>query len=62
MARYFTRPKAWVEDEDAWGAESPVGVPLAWENKAIDTGLLDAQGDYIMRAANPVGFGKDEEW
>lgn len=64
MPRYFTlrKTRAWVEDEDAWGAESPVGVPTVCEHEATDTGLLDANGDWIMRAPNPVGFGKDDEW
>lgn len=64
MPRYFTvrKSRAWVEDEDAWGEGSPVGVPMAWEHEATDTGLLDAEGDCIMRAPNPVGFGKDDEW
>lgn len=65
MPRYFTikqKANLWVEDEAAWDCGSPVGVPSVCEHEATDTGLLDENGDWIMRAPNPVGFGKDEEW
>jgi len=64
MARYFTKracpPRA---DDDGY---YPVGnswhVPTVSDHEATDTGLLDANGDPIMRAPNPIGFGRDEEW
>lgn len=61
MARYFTR-KAWVEDEEAWDAPVNDHVPTVCDHEPIDTGLIDKDGNAIMRAPNPVGFGKDDEW
>lgn len=37
-------------------------LPTVSDHNATDTGLLDANGYTIMRAPNPIGFGKDEEW
>ena len=65
MSRYFTqrKPKAlWVEDEEAWGEESPYNLPTVCDHDAIETGLLDADGNLIMRAPYPIGFGRDDEW
>ncbi len=63
MPRYYTqRRKAWVEDEDAWDAPICDHVPTVSDHEPIDTGLLDMNGDAIMRAPNPIGFGKDEDW
>ena len=62
MARYYTRPKAWVEDEDAWDAHVSDHIPTVSDHEPTDTGLLDANGEAIWRAPNPVGFGKDDEW
>lgn len=45
--RYFTRPRPQVTRSD---------------DEATDTGLLDVNGDPIMRAPNPIGFGRDDEW
>lgn len=68
MSRYFLRraPRA---SEGAW-------VPLDWtradilqartpevcDHEATPTGLLDMNGDCIMRAPRPIGFGRDDEW
>lgn len=65
MARYFirTRSRGWVGDDlydDERGALRPDIV--VDEHVATDTGLIDADGNVIMRAPNPVGFGRDEEW
>jgi hypothetical protein len=63
MARYFTRPRAlWVADEDTWTVDVAGHVPCVADHEPIDTGLLGASGDPIMRAPNPMGFGKDEDW
>ena len=59
MSRYFTRPKAaarsfWVEDEcDNYSNRDNIEVP---DHVATFTGLLDANGDDIWRAPNPIGF------
>lgn len=59
MSRYFTRrsPKAhlWVEDEYCAPERSAPSLSVS-EHEAADTGLLDANGDSIMRAPNPMGF------
>jgi hypothetical protein len=60
MPRYFIVPRArgYAEDhlyDDPIRAE----LPFVPEHVATDTGLLDKNGDAIMRAANPIGFGAD---
>jgi hypothetical protein len=66
MPRYFTRPRAtralWVEDEHFSPDPGVLNMPTVSDHEATDTGLLDANGDCIMRAPNPIGFGKDEDW
>lgn len=46
-----------VHSDDNW---EPVGnawhIPAASDHEAADTGLLDADGNSIMRAPNPMGF------
>lgn len=32
------------------------------DHEAVDTGLIWATGEPIMRMPNPIGFGRDEEW
>ena len=62
MARYYTRAvKAfWVEDDFYEVSDSP--SLTVDDHEPVDTGLLDADGNTIWRAPNPIGFGKDEEW
>ena len=61
MPRYFTARKAlWVGDETY--VSPGCHVPSVPDHEATDTGLLDVDGDSIMRAPRPIGFGKDEEW
>ena len=63
MGRYFVARRAlWVEDEEAWDAHVSDSVPTVRDHEATDTGLVDINGDAIMRAPNPIGFGKDDEW
>lgn len=64
MPRYFSqrRKAIWVEDEDAWDAPVCEHIPTVSDHEPVDTGLLDADGNTIWRAPNPIGFGKDEEW
>lgn len=65
MSRYFVqrRKSAVRASDDDW---APVGngwhIPAVADHVATDTGLLDANGDPIMRAPNPMGFGRDGEW
>ena len=68
MARYFSKPRAWVGTDfgqayDDTDYSRPM-VPDLYvpEHEATDTGLLDARGDSIWRAPRPVGFGRDDEW
>lgn len=58
MSRYFVqrKPRA-VRSYDDW---EPIGnawhIPAVPDHEAADTGLIDANGDPIMRAPNPMGF------
>ena len=66
MPRYFSGgfvpespdPEHWVFNEHR-PMVPELSVP---SHVATDTGLLDSKGQPIMRAPNPVGFGKDGEW
>lgn len=64
MSRYFSRKRAtqWVADD--LGPEDTGMLPTlsVSDHEAADTGLLDADGVPIMRAPNPMGFGRDGEW
>jgi len=65
MSRYFSRPRAWrpyIED-GTFDSDAPMVPSLSVsEHEVADTGLLDVRGDPIMRAPNPMGFGRDGEW
>ncbi len=62
MSRYFTRPRG-IKPRATWDDDVPLLPPIsAPEHEAVDTGLLDANGDPIMRAPRPIGFGRDDEW
>lgn len=61
MARYFSKPRA-EADCDHWTLDRLEPVPTVSDHEATDTGLLDLNGEAIMRAPNPIGFGRDEEW
>lgn len=63
MSRYFSkRPRAegWCGDDIYEGDHCP--ELTVDEHVAVDTGLLDADGNSIWRAPNPLGFGRDSEW
>lgn len=62
MTRYFTRPKAafYVEDEFHRPRSNAPALPSVPDHEAADTGLLDANGDAILRAPNPMGFVWDD--
>lgn len=60
MARYCKskRVRSWDIDEDE-PFRPALDVP---EHEPVETGLLWEDGEPIMRAPNPIGFGRDEEW
>jgi hypothetical protein len=60
MSRYFAKPKAWVAD-DVWDDPFLPDIRVS-DHEATDTGLLDAEGNTIWRAPNPIGFGRNDEW
>ncbi len=59
--RYVRRPRVYIEDEtyDDASLLPDIHVPEAAD---IDTGLVWSDGTPIIRTANPVGFGRDDEW
>lgn len=73
MSRYFTRVR--VEDSNGWAIhpgnpymttapqadERPEYVDVP-DHTAIPTGILTVDGEMIMRAPRPIGFGRDGEW
>jgi len=32
------------------------------DHEAVETGLLWADGEPVMRLPNPIGFGRDSDW
>ena len=58
MPRYVKQPQSSWYDEDA-PLLPEISIP---EHKAVDTGLVWADGKPIMRSPNPIGFGRDKEW
>lgn len=65
MGRYFSKaPKAYRPHicEDTWYVDPVLPSLSADDHDPVFTGLLDARGEQIWRAPNPMGFGKDEEW
>lgn len=67
MPRYFTRPTckpALQVRADVYDADTPPFVTnlTVCDHEATDTGLIDLNGDPIMRAPRPMGFGRDDEW
>lgn len=62
MARYFAKPARVKSEADYW-PEPPLMTSIdVCDHEAVDTGLLDADGNAIWRAPNPIGFGRDSEW
>lgn len=64
MPRYFTRraAKASTRSDGWWNDEGLVLNNLSVsDHEAADTGLIDVNGEAIMRAPNPMGF-VWEEW
>ena len=61
MPRYFIRARRTSDDDEYW-SEPQAHVTTVCDHEAIDTGLVDPNGNTILRAPNPMGFGKDDEW
>jgi hypothetical protein len=64
MARYVARKVGRIRPiRSYWIDDSPLLPSLcADEAKTVQTGLLDARGNELIRLPNPCGFGRDEEW
>lgn len=66
MARYFTRaaivPEPMVWENTRIDTDGMKPSLCAADFEPTDTGLIDVRGDPIMRAPNPIGFGKDGDW
>lgn len=63
MARYFSAPRASrSRADDDWYFDPLIPDLSVPDHGPVDTGLLDAHGDTIWRAPNPMGFGRNEEW
>lgn len=62
MPRYFIRTRRASDDDDCWPEPAMNHVPTVCDHEAVDTGLIDSDGNMIMRAPNPMGFGRDDEW
>lgn len=60
--RYLSKPRNWIEDEVAFDDSPMIPALSVDDHEAVDTGLLWADGSSIMRAPNPMGFGRDDEW
>lgn len=69
MPRYFTQfggraggGKTATRADDDWYSRPLLADLYVPEHQARETGLVDARGRDILRAPNPMGFGKDDEW
>ena len=60
VSRYFVGRKVRASFLD----DDPPMIPnlTVTDHEAVDTGLITEQGDPIMRAPNPLGFGRHSEW
>lgn len=61
MPRYFSTPTPRADDDD-WYFAPLLPDLVVPDHRPVDTGLVDVRGNAIMRAPNPVGFGRDSEW
>lgn len=67
MPRYV-KPRAggWIDDDwdKLWCEEEQPHLPSLTvdDHEAIYTGLVWSTGEPILRAPNPIGFGRDDEW
>lgn len=56
MPRYFTRRAQPKPKAEYWEDEPFRPHLIVSDHEAVDTGLIDKNGDAIMRGLNPVGF------
>lgn len=56
MSRYFTAPKRAQVKAEWWDCPPLLPNLSVSDHEATDTGLLDATGNTIWRAPNPMGF------
>jgi len=59
MSRYYTQRRA--VRADRWELDPLVPELSVPDHAPTDTGLVDKNGDPIMRAPNPMGFWKGHE-
>lgn len=64
MPRYITRAaKPLYVETPLWGDVEPHRPSLSVDgHEPVFTGILDAKGEEIWRAPNPMGFARDKEW
>lgn len=63
MPRYVRLARSPKAYRDEWeGYENPVTPVQVCDHEYIDTGLIFPDGEPVLRAPNPIGFGRDEEW
>lgn len=58
MTRYFTirHPQQPRSEDDWWPTGNSWHIPTVCDHHATNTGLLDADGNTIWRAPEPMGF------
>lgn len=63
MPRYFVarKTRSFFVADDTY-VEPMLREITVCDHEAIDTGLLDENGDPSMRVPRPIGFGRDEQW
>lgn len=63
MARYVRGTDSTSIRADWFNDDNPLLPPLSVaDHDTKDTGLVWRDGKPIMRAPNPIGFGRNEEW
>jgi hypothetical protein len=67
MSRYVRGPvrtvsRGWIEDPTFPEDAAMIPSLEVDGHECVETGLLWADGSTIMRAPNPLGFGRDGEW
>lgn len=64
MSRYIRAASGRLYAEDHTFDEERPMLPdiVVSEHVAVDTGLLWSDGAPVLRAPNPIGFGRSEDW